>query len=118
MIKMVAIHSVLCKLHAGILLLDTLEPALGDFVPVARIRLALLKEVHEQRRRLVALVRVNVEARHAVHDDLSRTTIGGGERGQATGHGLNHRQPERLVESRLCAQTGTTVRTNDFATKT
>ena len=89
-----------------VLLLDALEAALRDLAPVARVLLALLEEVHQQRRGLVALVRVDVVAGDAVHDYLSRATVGSGERGQAAGHGLDHRQTEGLVESRLHQGTG------------
>lgn len=73
-----------------ILLLDALKSTLRDLDPVVWVFLTLLKELHEQRRGLVVLVRINVVARHAVHDDLGWTTIGSCKCWKTTGHGLNH----------------------------
>lgn len=97
-----------------ILLLDTLKTALRDLGPVAGVFLALLKELNEQRRGLVTLVWVNVEARHSVHDDLSWTTIGGCECRETTGHGLNNSETECLVESGLETQDKINLRTVRF----
>ncbi|BAT02658.1 Os07g0616850, partial [Oryza sativa Japonica Group] len=73
-----------------VLLLDALKSTLRDLDPVVWVFLTLLKELHEQRRGLVVLVRINVVARHAVHDDLGWTTIGSCKCWKTTGHGLNH----------------------------
>lgn len=74
---------------------------MGDLHPVLGLLAALLEEAHERRRHLLAVVGIDVEPGLAVDDDLRRAAVEGGEGGEAAGHCLHHRQPERFVERRL-----------------
>lgn len=53
------------------------------------ILVALVEEVYEQLGGPVALIRIDVEARNSVDDDLSWSAVHGGEGWEAAGHRLD-----------------------------
>src|SRR5690606_19615768 len=55
----------------------------------------------DELRGALAVVRVDVEARDAVLDDLERAAVTGREGGQARDHAFDHGETERLEEGRL-----------------
>lgn len=92
------------KKKQAILFVDSLQSSLRDLIPVGGILLALLEEANQDFGGFVLLIRIDVEARNPVNNDLCRTSISSRKCGQATGHGFHHREPESFVQSRLRRQ--------------